>query len=457
VDVILNWLWQGIVIALVTAGLLRAIPQWRTQERSAVAWAGCIALLFLPAVPLLSALISSAASVDAPLSPPPVVVPQAWWTSPAAALTWWTVWAAACTFRTARAMRALRAAKRRSVPLPPALEVQLRHWRRVRSGGRQSPLVLSPVVATAGVLGGRTPVIAVAPSLLDTLEADDLDRVVIHEWAHVQRFDDAAHALLMLMRAVVGWHPGFWWLERQLRIEREVACDEMAVAVTGGAKAYATCLTTLAALLSERSNAAALAAVSSSGLRQRVSRILATRPGRVKASGATTAAAAVGVTMLTVCVGQFQVVGAWAAAVSPVAIAEALVAELPPVAATLDETVTPPGINPPLALQSASTEPAPAEHGNETIAEPAGSAVLSSLLSTTALAMTHFEPAPVVSQQWSARASAPVSMTPAPTAEPRLWRTAAEGGKAIGDRSEQAAIATAGFFTRFGKRLARSF
>ena len=32
------------------------------------------------------------------------------------------------------------------------------------------------------------------------------------------------------MRALAGWHPAVWWLERQLRIEREVACDEIAVA-----------------------------------------------------------------------------------------------------------------------------------------------------------------------------------------------------------------------------------
>ena len=32
--------------------------------------------------------------------------------------------------------------------------------------------------------------IAVAPSLVETLDTDELDRVLIHEWAHVQRRDD---------------------------------------------------------------------------------------------------------------------------------------------------------------------------------------------------------------------------------------------------------------------------
>ena len=47
-----------------------------------------------------------------------------------------------------------------------------------------------------------------------------------------------------------------------------------------------------------------------------------------------------------------------------------------------------------------------------------------------------------------------------PIADPRQaagWDKAVEAGKAIGTRSEQAAVATAGFFTRIGKQVARSF
>ena len=48
----------------------------------------------------------------------------------------------------------------------------------------------------------------------------------------------------------------------------------------------------------------------------------------------------------------------------------------------------------------------------------------------------------------------------APAVEPQspaIWSVAAQAGKAVGAGSEQTALATARFFTRFGKSVARSF
>ena len=124
--------------------------------------------------------------------------------------------------------------------------------------------MLSPAVSTAAVLGCGRPVIAVSPTLLDRLSDDELDRAVIHEWAHVQRRDDLLNVLHVVARVVAGWHPAVWWLERQLRIEREVACDEIAVRVTGSPKRYAACLTAMASLHPmRRQTASALGALSS--------------------------------------------------------------------------------------------------------------------------------------------------------------------------------------------------
>jgi hypothetical protein len=38
-----------------------------------------------------------------------------------------------------------------------------------------------------------------------------------------------------------------------------------------------------------------------------------------------------------------------------------------------------------------------------------------------------------------------------------VWSTAADGGTAIGRKSKEAGVATAGFFTRFARRVASSF
>ena len=82
--------------------------------------------------------------------------------------------------------------------------------------------------------------IAVAPSLVRTLDADELDRVLIHEWAHVQRRDDLVNILQIVVRIIAGWHPALWWIDRRLHVEREIACDEITVAVTGSREGVRT-------------------------------------------------------------------------------------------------------------------------------------------------------------------------------------------------------------------------
>ena len=94
--------------------------------------------------------------------------------------------------------------------------------------------MISDNVSSAAVFGIWSPVIAVGPSLLARLSDEDLDRVVIHEWAHVQRRDDV-DLLQVVTRALVGWHPGVWWIDRQLHMEREAACDERAIRLTNTA------------------------------------------------------------------------------------------------------------------------------------------------------------------------------------------------------------------------------
>jgi hypothetical protein len=47
--------------------------------------------------------------------------------------------------------------------------------------------------------------------------------------------------------------------------------------------------------------------------------------------------------------------------------------------------------------------------------------------------------------------------TPRPDAPTRPWTVAADAGVAVGTGSQKAAVATAGFFSRFGKSVARSF
>ena len=78
-DSIVNWLVQGCVVAVTTAGILRALQSARASARYLVCWAGLSAVLVLPLIPAISPAVIPApvASLAAPASPPLVSVPHA--------------------------------------------------------------------------------------------------------------------------------------------------------------------------------------------------------------------------------------------------------------------------------------------------------------------------------------------------------------------------------------------
>ena len=311
-DVVLNWFMQGVIVATLAAAALRVVPRSRAQARYAVLWAAYLLVLVLPAVPIALAIASGGAPVDlVPASVGPVVtMPTTWWTSAAVAAGLWIGWSGIQAFRLAASALGVRDARRLGRECPASVLARLPHWSRVSRANRRPRVILSDRVRVAAVLGCGTPTIALEPTLIDQLDVKDLDRVLVHEWAHVQRRDDVAQLVQRMVGMVIGWHPAAWWLERQLDFEREAACDEIAVSVTGSAKGYATCL----AMLAARPDChvvpvGALAAASPVRLRSRIVRILAsTGDARPRAWRAITAGVSSGLLACTLVVADLELV-----------------------------------------------------------------------------------------------------------------------------------------------------
>jgi D-alanyl-D-alanine endopeptidase (penicillin-binding protein 7) len=471
-DHAINWLWQGCLIAAMTMVLLRVMERTRAAERYAVCWLAMTAITVLPALPTRfaapssSAIQASNAAVDAPV----VAVPDVWWTSTTvvalAAAAWFLliVWRFACGVRAARRARAA------CTPFGSDLESRLRCWNEVKPQGRKTRLMMSPAVSAASVLGGGRPIIAIAPPLIERLSPDELDRIVIHEWAHVQRRDDLLSLAHAIVRAVAGWHPAVWWLERRMLIEREIACDEMTVRLTGCPKRYAACLTAIATLPgSSLQPMDAVGVLSTPALTRRIVRILSRRR---PASPAFSAAAAV---VAVIVLGAFSVIAAGHRVARTIA-SEPLVevsstagtgSQPQPASIVQRNAVSDTGDARPVGQSPAPQSGAGRENVRETATADASPRIETETSapqpepSESGLSMTAPALMPLTASAPSIpvidRPAMPAPLLTARTSDTSPWTAVADAGVSVGHGSKQAGVATGRFFSRLGKTIAGSF
>jgi D-alanyl-D-alanine endopeptidase (penicillin-binding protein 7) len=465
-DATLNWFWQGGLVAIASFVMLRALAGARANVRYLVCWA---AALLVVALPVLSRLHAAAipAAAGAPLESAAILsLPAVWWTSGVLMLTAWAMWAVFHAVRFAAAIRGVRRARAGSHPFPADVESALPHWGRLRATGRGATLVVSDAVATAAVLGWGSPVIAVAPSMVALLDPDELDRILIHEWAHVQRRDDLICIPQVLVRAIAGWHPALWWIDRRLHVEREIACDETTVAIAGSPKSYAACLLKLATLRGRpRVMRMAPAALTASCLRARVCQIVTPRKSMAPAWSRSLAAAMV--TLLAVMsmgVGGLTVVAIAFATPSAPPTAAARLTALMPAARPVPASSLAPSQSPASPSRPASSAAASAPEASVAAPRPRIEPPPAAAPDTTS-AVEPIPAATVLAARVRA-ITAPLPGTPRPApAKPAIaadtsatpWAAAAAGGSAIGRKSRDAGVATAGFFTRVARRVGGSF
>lgn len=86
--------------------------------------------------------------------------------------------------------------------------------------------------------GTRRPAIVI-PAIADTWTEDRRRAVVLHELAHVARYDCLTHTMTALACAMYWFHPAVWWVARRARIERELACDDRVITVGTVGREYA--------------------------------------------------------------------------------------------------------------------------------------------------------------------------------------------------------------------------
>ena len=167
--------------------------------------------------------------------------------------------------------------RRRSAILDPGnLALELQETLAQFQPTRAVAILLSDEIQSPTALGLLSPAIVLPRWLLEELSTAELRQVFLHELAHLRRWDDWSNLLQKIVKALFFFHPAVWWMERQISLEREMACDEAVLAQTANPRAYAQCLVRLAEKsFFRRSVMLAQAAVSRVGQTSlRVARIL---------------------------------------------------------------------------------------------------------------------------------------------------------------------------------------
>jgi beta-lactamase regulating signal transducer with metallopeptidase domain len=509
VHILLNWILEGSVVAMVTAVGLRLLRGAPAATRHAACWTALAAILSLPFMPLVwtAALVvtsppearaAATAGMTASGSTAPLLrLPAIFSVTSVLLGAAWILWTMLQLVRVVRDVRWVQRARRRCRALPDAVSARFSPATTRLMAATGARVVLCDAVRAAAVLGGGQPVVGLHRRLIGGLNDRELNAVLVHELAHVLRRDSLATMVQRAVHVLVGWHPGVWWVMRRLALEREMACDEAAVAEAGGRKAYATCLTRIAALAQRPALLPdlALGMLTASGLRRRVVHVLTPIRFSTRTAGWASGTLCTSLGALALAMGTVVVVG------EPV-VASNRVGTLDAVTSTLAQprrdalrqssaptprrraTTPPPGARTPAWV----TTPAPAPSA-DTMAPPAGDPP-PQLDDPTVFRSGAQEPAapPDTTPVAVARAENGTAFLPeaepqaaSPTSAPNdrqersvtgaavaaaagatdAWNAttdaAAQTGVAVGRTTQKGAVATAGAFTRWGRRIASSF
>jgi beta-lactamase regulating signal transducer with metallopeptidase domain len=234
---VLNSMVAGVAIALFTATLLRVSGRRNSGTRFAVWFSALVAIILLPLFNLAPdrPLIGSGSAA--------ITLSSSWAEYLLAA------WALISTFallRVAFGIWHLVSLRRSCSPvnthdLDPLLQSTIAEAQAVR----RISICSSDRLQVPTAIGFLRPAVVLPEWTLRELSTAELNAILLHELAHLRRWDDWTNLAQKLARAILFFHPAVWWIENQLSVEREMACDEIALARTDP-KAYAQCLIHLA-------------------------------------------------------------------------------------------------------------------------------------------------------------------------------------------------------------------
>jgi TonB family protein len=254
---LLHLLWQGTLVAF-----LLWIALWMLRNRSANAryLVSCAALALMAAMPAITtwmlwrqpaAIVISTESSGTAVAvyveriarhSAPLAFIAMWkqWTLPV-----WSLGVLVFALRLALSCRHVAALRRMGYAAEGQVAGAVSLLARRMKVGRAIRVLISSAAESPSVIGWLRPVILLPAATLAGLEPEQLQAVLAHEIAHIRRHDYLVNLAQTLVETLLFYHPAVWWVSARIRHERELCCDDAAVAMCGDAVFYARALTSL--------------------------------------------------------------------------------------------------------------------------------------------------------------------------------------------------------------------
>lgn len=315
---LLHSLWQGTLIALLIALLLRAFPGKPGSVSQLRYLLACTGLLSLAAVTTLTCVYYLRTYEGLPIHSTSILIPEAQTSTslmpdavappllnpvesvastaapglmaavdpylPWIVLAWWVGLLCVSCRLFAGWMTARRLRHHLVTPAPSAVLESVSTLCQTMRISRAVRVLESGLAVTPMIVGWLRPVLLLPTSSLTGLTPQQLQSILAHELAHVMRHDYLANLLQCLIETLLFYHPAVWWLGSVIRQERERCCDDLAVRVTGDRVEYARALLHIAE--SAPAGPGRMALASQGGdLSSRIRRLLGCEPQRSNSRG----------------------------------------------------------------------------------------------------------------------------------------------------------------------------
>lgn len=243
---LLHFFWQATLLGLVYAAVRTFLPRGEARYRFGMAMLVALALC-----PLLTAwrLLDTAPSViqaAAGVATSSLIIDgtatdHAWaWGSWLDAVLPWLVlaWSGGVLLLSVRAWRQWQRLKVlvRMAELLPAWQDRVTDMASRFGLGRRITVLCSKVIATPALVGWIRPVILLPMAVACHFPATQIELILAHELAHLRRWDPLANLFQVVMETLYFHHPVVHWISADVRNEREICCDELALSVSGGSR-----------------------------------------------------------------------------------------------------------------------------------------------------------------------------------------------------------------------------